>query len=81
MELGIHKSSLFCDFIFVLFADPADLHRPLYDKAKKYAETAGYSSVDEFVTHMLEKEITNIEEDGESLDAVQERLRGLGYIS
>ena len=57
------------------------LDKELYGKAKKYAETVGYSSVDEFVTHMLEKEIANIEEDGESLDAVQERLRGLGYIS
>ena len=55
--------------------------KELYNKAKKYAETAGYSSVEEFVTHMLEKEIAKIEEGGESVDAVEERLRGLGYIS
>ncbi len=65
----------------IMFSKKIALDKELYDKAKKYAETAGYSSVDEFVTHMLEKEIANIEEDGESLDAVQERLRGLGYIS
>ena len=65
----------------IVFGKKIDLDKELYDKAKKYAETAGYSSIEEFVTHMLEKEIAKIEEDGESLDAVEERLRGLGYIS
>ena len=53
----------------------------LYQKAKKYAETAGYSSVDEFITHMLEKALSDIEEGGDSIEEVEKRLRGLGYIS
>ena len=53
----------------------------LYDKAKSYADTAGYSSVDEFIHHVLEKELAKIEEGGESIEEVEKRLKGLGYIS
>lgn len=53
----------------------------LYDRAKGAAETAGYSSVDEFVVHIIEKELANFEtQEGEDDQAVQDRLRGLGYI-
>lgn len=60
------------------------LEKDLYEKAKKVSETAGYSSVDEFVAHVVEKELRNISGgDGESEDEekLKERLRGLGYIS
>jgi hypothetical protein len=51
----------------------------LYERAKAAAEAAGYSSVDEFVTHLLEKELTRTESpDAEGL--VTDRLRGLGDI-
>jgi hypothetical protein len=55
----------------------------LLERAEKCAEAAGYSSVDEFVTHMLEKETKKILGDpGESPSAevVKKRLQGLGYI-
>jgi predicted CopG family antitoxin len=64
-----------------MFGKKIKLNDELYDKAKKYAETAGYSSVDEFITHIIEKEIQNIEQDGDSLEEVEKRLKGLGYIS
>ncbi|MBD3385487.1 hypothetical protein GF407_11250 [candidate division KSB1 bacterium] len=64
-----------------MFGKKIKLNDELYDKAKKYAETAGYSSVDEFITHIIEKEIQNIEQDGASLEEVEKRLKGLGYIS
>ena len=51
----------------------------LYDRLKKVSEIAGYASVDEFVTHMIEKELSKIESSGSDQD-VEERLRGLGYI-
>ena len=51
----------------------------LYDRLKKVAEVAGYSSVEEFVVHMIEKELEQIEVP-EDDKAVEERLRGLGYI-
>ena len=51
----------------------------LYDRAKRAAEKAGYSNVEEFIIHIIEKELANIEtvEDDPN---VTERLRGLGYI-
>ena len=55
----------------------------LLAKAKQCAEVCGYESVDEFVVHMLEKEIKKImppEESNTSKEDVQKRLRGLGYI-
>ena len=56
------------------------LEKDLHDKLKKYSELAGYSSVEEFVTHVLEKELSRID-DTESDEEIKKRLRGLGYIS
>jgi hypothetical protein len=54
--------------------------KDLYAKIKKYAEMAGYSSPDEFITHCLEKEIAKIEE-ADSEEEIKKKLKGLGYIS
>ena len=51
----------------------------LYDRLKKVTEVAGYSSVEEFMVHMIEKELEQIEAPDDD-KAVEERLRGLGYI-
>ncbi len=51
----------------------------LYDRLKKVTEVAGYSSIEEFVVHMIEKELEQIEVPDDD-KAVEERLRGLGYI-
>ena len=51
----------------------------LYDRLKKVTEIAGYSSVEEFVVHMIEKELEQIEAPDDD-KAIEERLRGLGYI-
>ena len=51
----------------------------LYDRLKKVTEIAGYSGIEEFVTHLIEKELEKIEIP-ENNPAVEERLRGLGYI-
>ena len=40
---------------------------------------SGYSSVEEFVTHLLEKEIAKIEE-ADSEEEIKKKLKGLGYI-
>lgn len=52
----------------------------LHDNARHIALRAGYSSVDEFVTHLLETAAAEISETDSDED-VLERLRGLGYIS
>jgi len=51
----------------------------LFDRVKKATEAAGYSSVDEFITHIIEKELTKYEA-SETDEKVAEQLRGLGYI-
>jgi hypothetical protein len=54
--------------------------KDLYAKIKKYAAICGYSSVDEFITHCLEKEVAKIEE-ADSEEEIKKKLKGLGYIS
>ena len=56
------------------------LDKDLMDRLEKAAEIAGYSSVNEFVVHVLEKELSQIEGGG-SEEEIKKRLEGLGYIS
>ncbi len=51
----------------------------LYDRVKKIAEAAGYTSPQEFVVHVLEKELAKLESVDSDAD-VTERLKGLGYL-
>jgi hypothetical protein len=51
----------------------------LFDRIKKISEIAGYGSPEEFVTHMIEKELAKLENPEDDAD-VTERLRGLGYL-
>ena len=57
------------------------LDKDLIERAKKHAEEAGYSSLEEFITHAVEKELRSAggspTEDDEQ---VTKRLKGLGYI-
>lgn len=55
------------------------IDKALYGKIKKYAEMSGYSSVEEFITHCLEKEVAKIEE-VDSEEEIKKKLKGLGYI-
>ncbi len=51
----------------------------LFDRAKKAADTAGYSSVEEFITHVIEAEVAKHEKT-DTDEKVADQLRGLGYI-
>jgi hypothetical protein len=51
----------------------------LFDRAKRAAEAAGYSSVEEFIAHCIENGIQKHAAD-EAEDQVADQLRGLGYI-
>jgi len=55
--------------------------KDLLEKIKKYSAIAGYSSPEEFVKHVLEREISKFEESGESEEEIRKRMQGLGYIS
>ena len=56
------------------------LDKELVARVRRYSEIAGYSSVEEFITHALEKELAKLD-DAKSEEEIKKRLRGLGYIS
>jgi hypothetical protein len=51
----------------------------LFDRAKRAAEAAGYSSVEEFIANCIEKEIQRLKVETDE-SQVSDQLRGLGYI-
>jgi metal-responsive CopG/Arc/MetJ family transcriptional regulator len=56
------------------------LDSELVKKVNRYAQIAGYSSPEEFISHALEKELAKLE-GADSEEEIRKRLRGLGYIS
>jgi metal-responsive CopG/Arc/MetJ family transcriptional regulator len=63
-----------------MFGSKVKLDRDLLARVRRYSDIAGYSSVQEFITHALEKELAQLEE-ADSEDEIRKRLQGLGYIS
>ena len=55
------------------------LNKALCQRAERAAQKAGYSSVEEFVEHLVEKELAKLEE-SDSKDEVTKKLKGLGYL-
>ena len=56
-----------------------NIENSLLERAKKAAETAGYSSVDEFIAHCVENELKRLKV-LLSETQVADQLRGLGYL-
>jgi hypothetical protein len=63
-----------------MFGRGIRLDKALLARAKRHADLAGYSSVDEFVTHVIEKELARIDA-SESEEEIRKKLKGLGYFS
>jgi len=55
------------------------LSKSLWERVKRCAEVAGYSSPQEFVEHILERELAKLE-DAQSDEEILNKLKGLGYI-
>lgn len=51
----------------------------LVERATRAAQTAGYSSVEEFVAHCVENEVKRLKV-ADAEQQVADQLRGLGYI-
>tara|TARA_B100000315_G_scaffold126021_1_gene115725 strand:+ start:12308 stop:12547 length:240 start_codon:yes stop_codon:yes gene_type:complete len=64
-----------------MFGNKIKLDADLLERCKQVAEKRGYSSVEEFIAHILEKELrgkeTTSDEDEEE---ISKRLKGLGYL-
>lgn len=55
------------------------LNSDLWKRVEQYAAGAGYSSPEEFVEHLIEQELSRLEE-AEAGKEAERRLRGLGYL-
>jgi hypothetical protein len=56
------------------------IDKDTYARLVKVADVAGYATADEFVAHIIEKELLHFE-DAKSDDDIRNKLKGLGYIS
>jgi hypothetical protein len=55
------------------------LSKPRCDRARAHAGKAGYSSLEEFIQHVLEREMAKLEE-ATSRYEVEANLKGLGNL-
>ncbi len=55
------------------------LSKPLCDRARVLVEKAGYSSLEEFIEHAMERDLARLEET-ESKEDLIKKLKGLGYL-
>jgi predicted CopG family antitoxin len=61
-----------------MFEPKIRIRNDLYATLKKAAVVAGYSSVDEFILHILERAVAEVTQ-AQSEEEVRKRLQGLGY--
>lgn len=54
--------------------------KDLYNRISKVADVAGYATAEEFIQHILEKEMLHFEDSKNDAD-IRAKLKGLGYIS
>ena len=64
-----------------MFGPKIKIDKDLMEKIRRYAGLAGYASPEEFVQHVLEREISKFEENGDTEEEIRKRMQGLGYIS
>jgi hypothetical protein len=50
------------------------------ERIAQVSEVAGYSSPQEFIEHVLERELARIGEEAESKEEIVKKLKGLGYL-
>jgi metal-responsive CopG/Arc/MetJ family transcriptional regulator len=55
------------------------LNAPLCDRARKIVEKAGYSGLEEFIEHAIERDLARLET-SESKEELVRKLQGLGYL-
>ena len=67
-----------------MFGNRVRIDDELYARAKKCAELTGFSTTNEFIEHVLTKEIAAIlgprSGEDDTPEEIKKRLQGLGYI-
>lgn len=56
-----------------------EIDQTLWARVQEHVASAGYSSAEEFLQHLIEKELAKSAEP-ESNEAVARKIRGIGYI-
>jgi metal-responsive CopG/Arc/MetJ family transcriptional regulator len=62
-----------------MFRTTLKFDKNLMERIKKCSELAGYSSPEEFVQHIVERELARLE-DAESDEEIVKKMKGLGYL-
>ena len=62
-----------------MFSPTIKLKKKTWDRVKRVSDAAGYSSAQEFIEHIIDKELEKLEE-ADSNEKLVEKLKGLGYI-
>ena len=62
-----------------MFNTTVKLKKSTWQRVKQCSEAAGYSSPEEFVEHVLEKELAKLEDAASDAEIVN-KLKGLGYL-
>jgi len=62
-----------------MFNTTIKLKKATWPRVKKCSDAAGYSAPEEFVEHVLERELAKLE-DAESDEEIVKKLQGLGYL-
>ncbi len=55
------------------------LNASLCERARQIVERAGYSSLEEFIEHAMERDLARLET-SESKEELMRKLKGLGYL-
>ena len=55
------------------------LNKDLWTRVKRVSDAAGYSAPQEFVEHVLDREISRLDE-AQSNEEIVRKLKGLGYL-
>ncbi len=63
-----------------MFGPKIKIDKELYERVRGAAEKAGYTSVDEFIVHVLEREAEKLENLSSDEQEAEQQLRGLGYL-
>jgi hypothetical protein len=62
-----------------MFSPTIKLKKKTWDRVKRVSDAAGYSGPQEFIEHLIDKELEKLEE-ADSNEKLVEKLKGLGYI-
>lgn len=62
-----------------VFDPSVKVNRDLWLRIQQCAAAAGYASPEEFVRHVLEREVARLEQ-ADSKEEIVRKLKGLGYL-